>query len=59
MNSDVSKPDVLRNLLLSKLAEFQDLVYNVVDKKKAFIDCMEVDDAKRAEALLKADFKDA
>ena len=52
MNTDLSTPDVLKTLLKNKLAEFDKLVYNVVDKKKAVIDDKEVEDAKRAEALL-------
>ena len=59
MNTVLSTPDVLGTLLKSKFAEFDYLVYNVVDKKKAVIDCKEVEDAKRAKALLKADVKDA
>ena len=59
MSTDLSSPDMLKTLLMNKLAKFDDLVYNVVDKKKAVIDCNEVEDAKRAEALLKADVKDA
>ena len=59
MNADLSTPDVLKALLKNKLAEFDKLVDNVVDKKKVVIDCKEVEDAKRAEALLKADVKDA
>ena len=34
-------------------------MYNIVDKKKAIIDCNEVDDAKRAEAIFKVDVPDA
>ena len=39
MNADLSTPDVLKTLLQNKLAEFDDLVYNEFDKKKAVIDC--------------------
>ena len=49
MNADVSTPEVLKTLLMNKLAEFDNLVYNIVDKKKAVIDCNEVEGAMRCQ----------
>ena len=58
MNEEVSALDILRTLLQGKLERFTNLEYNLAYKKHAIVDCIEENDAKEVEALLKVEMKD-